>query len=214
MRNKVNRRRRKKRQKKEEELSVHTCKVTEKSTCKKKQLKSEGSKKGGVGARSHDASCMLTDSSPVCRLLSCSESSLSEEKSLKCLYCWSIQRSLFLWGESQQLPVSVHVRGTEGEAVVQQGGVDHCAVLRPLQEIAQVTQMPVAASDAVAGAVLVQDKHLAGTEPALWATHNLRMRPQRRWTYLDVHILFIFEVKLGAYGYYICHQLIHHDKES
>lgn len=59
------------------------------------------------------------------------------------------------------------VGGTEGKAVVQQGGVDHGSVLRPLQQIAQVTQVPVAASNAVASAVLVQDKHLPGTEPAL-----------------------------------------------
>lgn len=52
-------------------------------------------------------------------------------------------------------PVSMDVGGTESEAVMEQGGVDHGAVLRPLQQIAQVTQVSVAAADAVASAVLV-----------------------------------------------------------
>ena len=65
------------------------------------------------------------------------------------------------------LPVAVDMGGAEGKAVVQQGGVDHGAVLRPLQQVAQVTQVPVAASHPVAGTVLVHDKHLARTEPTL-----------------------------------------------
>lgn len=31
------------------------------------------------------------------------------------------------------------MRGTEGETVVKQGGVDHGSILRPLQQITQVT---------------------------------------------------------------------------
>lgn len=64
------------------------------------------------------------------------------------------------------------VGGAEGVAVMEQGGVDHGAVLRPLQEIAQVTQMSMATTDAVASAVLVHDKHLTGTEPTLWVVHK------------------------------------------
>lgn len=70
-------------------------------------------------------------------------------------------------------PVSVDVGGTEGEAVVQQGGVNHGSVLCPLQQIAQVTEVSMAAPNAVASAVLIQDKHLTWTEPALWVRHTL-----------------------------------------
>lgn len=69
--------------------------------------------------------------------------------------------------ESLPLPVAVDVRGAEGEAVVQQRGVDHGTVLSPLQQIAQVAQVPVAATHTVACAVLVHDKHLTRAEPTL-----------------------------------------------
>lgn len=52
-------------------------------------------------------------------------------------------------------PVSLDVRGTESETVMEQGGVNHGAILRPLKQIAQVTQMSMAATDAVASAVLI-----------------------------------------------------------
>lgn len=68
------------------------------------------------------------------------------------------------------LPVSMHVGGTEGKAVMKQGGVNHGSVLCPLQQVAQVAQVAMAASNAVASAVLVQDEHLTGTEPALQKT--------------------------------------------
>ena len=37
---------------------------------------------------------------------------------------------------SPSVPVAMDMRGAEGKAVVQQGGVDHGPVLRPLQEVA------------------------------------------------------------------------------
>jgi len=61
----------------------------------------------------------------------------------------------------------VDVRGAEGEAVVEQRGVDHGAVLSPLQQVAQVTQVAVAAAHPVARAVLVHDEHLTRAEPTL-----------------------------------------------
>lgn len=57
--------------------------------------------------------------------------------------------------QRQHPPVSMDVRGTESEAVMEQGGVNHGAVLRSLKQIAQVAQMSMAATDAVASAVLV-----------------------------------------------------------
>lgn len=64
------------------------------------------------------------------------------------------------------------MRGTKGKAVVQQGGVNHGSILCSLQQITKVAQMSMAASDTVASAVLIQDEHLTGTEPALWTTHQ------------------------------------------
>lgn len=64
-------------------------------------------------------------------------------------------------------PVPVDVGCAEGKAVVQEGGVDHGSVLRPLQQVSEVAEMPVAASDSIPGAVLIKHKHLPGTEPAL-----------------------------------------------
>ena len=61
----------------------------------------------------------------------------------------------------------MHVGGAEGEAVVEQGGVDHCPVVGAVQQVAEVAQVSVAPSDPVPGAVLVQHKHLARAEPAL-----------------------------------------------
>lgn len=76
-------------------------------------------------------------------------------------------------------PVPVDVRGAESEAVVKQRRVDDGAVLRPLQQVAQVTQVSVAASDAVPGAVLVQNKHLARAEPSLQDTDTSAGRTSR-----------------------------------
>lgn len=56
----------------------------------------------------------------------------------------------------------------EGKAVVEEGGVDHGSVLRPLQQVSEVAEMPVTASDSIPGAVLIEHKHLARTEPALF----------------------------------------------
>lgn len=68
---------------------------------------------------------------------------------------------------ARAVPVSVHVGGAEGVAVVQQRGVDQRAVLCVVDQVLQVAQVAMAASDAVPSAVLVQDEHLTGTEPAL-----------------------------------------------
>lgn len=65
------------------------------------------------------------------------------------------------------LPVSVHVGGAEGVAVVEQRGVHQRIALRVLHQVPQVAQVAVAASHAIAGAVFVQDEHLPGTEPPL-----------------------------------------------
>lgn len=69
-------------------------------------------------------------------------------------------------------PVPVHVGGTKRKAVVQKSGVNNGATLRSLQQVAQVTQMPVATSDAVPGTVFIQDKHLSRAEPSLRGTNG------------------------------------------
>lgn len=51
---------------------------------------------------------------------------------------------------------------------MEEGGVDHGSVLRPLQQVSEVAEMPVTASDSIPGAVLIEHKHLARTEPALF----------------------------------------------
>lgn len=66
----------------------------------------------------------------------------------------------------------MHVGGTEGKAVMKQGGVNHGSILSTLQQVAQVAQVAMAASNAIASAVLIQDEHLTGTEPALKETQN------------------------------------------
>lgn len=44
---------------------------------------------------------------------------------------------------------------TEGEAIVEEGWVDHGAVFCPFEQVSEVAQMAMAASDPVPGAVLV-----------------------------------------------------------
>ena len=61
----------------------------------------------------------------------------------------------------------MYMWGAEGEAVVDEGGVDHHAVLRSLQKVTKVTKMAVTASHAVAGRILVKNKNLPRTEPPL-----------------------------------------------
>ena len=68
------------------------------------------------------------------------------------------------------LPVAVYMRGAECEAVVHEGGVDHDALFGPLQQVTQVCEVAVTPPHPVAGAVLVQDKHLARAEPTLKVT--------------------------------------------
>ena len=70
-------------------------------------------------------------------------------------------------GGSADSPVAVDVTGTEGEAAVDQHGVDHGALLAVRQQVTQVGQVAEAGADAVAGTVLVHNEHLARTQPAL-----------------------------------------------
>lgn len=72
----------------------------------------------------------------------------------------------FLVSQSSLL-VSVDVAGTVGVAEVDEGGVDDLVLLALVQEILQVTEVPVAAPHSVPGAVLVQQEHLTRGEPAL-----------------------------------------------
>lgn len=60
--------------------------------------------------------------------------------------------------------------GTESEAVVKKSGVNYSPTFCSFQQITQVTQMSVTSSNPVPGTVLIQDKHLAWTEPSL---HNI-----------------------------------------
>ncbi len=46
-----------------------------------------------------------------------------------------------------------------------QSWIDHDPVLRSVKEIGEVTEVSVAPSNAIAGAVLIQDDHLRGREP-------------------------------------------------
>ena len=69
---------------------------------------------------------------------------------------------------SWEIPVAMDMGGTEGKAVVDESGVDEDALLRPLQQVIQVTQVSVAATYSVASTVLIQHKHLAWAEPPLF----------------------------------------------
>ena len=69
--------------------------------------------------------------------------------------------------DDYERPVSVSVRGTEGEAVVDERRVDHGRLFGEVEQVVEIAEMPVTAAHAVARAVLVQHEHLARTEPAL-----------------------------------------------
>lgn len=69
--------------------------------------------------------------------------------------------------KAQSTPVSVDVRGAEGKAVVDERGVNHEALLGTCEQVLQVAQVTKAAAHTVACCVLVQHKHLTGTEPTL-----------------------------------------------
>lgn len=64
------------------------------------------------------------------------------------------------------LPVPVNMFGAVGVADMDQGGVDHDVLLAAVEQVIEQTQVAVAASDAVARAVLVQDEHLPGRVPS------------------------------------------------
>ena len=61
----------------------------------------------------------------------------------------------------------MRVWGAESEAVMNKGRVNHDSLLRLLQQVMQVAEVPVAATHTVSGAILIQHKNLAGTEPTL-----------------------------------------------
>lgn len=62
--------------------------------------------------------------------------------------------------------------GTKRKAVVKESGVNNGPAFCPFQEIPQVTQVSVTTSHSVPGTVLIQDKHLARTEPPLHKPTN------------------------------------------
>jgi len=70
-------------------------------------------------------------------------------------------------------PVSVRVRSAEGEAVVDEGRVDHGREFGEVEQVVEIAEVAVTAAHAVARTVLVQYEHLTRTEPAL------HTRPQR-----------------------------------
>lgn len=66
--------------------------------------------------------------------------------------------------------------GTKRKAVVKESGVNNGPAFCPFQEIPQVTQVSVTTSHSVPSTVLIQDKHLARTEPALHKPTNRRVK--------------------------------------
>lgn len=67
----------------------------------------------------------------------------------------------------KHIPISVDVRSTEGERIVDQGRIDHHATFSPMQQVRQVEEMTVASSHSITGTVLVQHKDLTRRKPAL-----------------------------------------------
>lgn len=57
--------------------------------------------------------------------------------------------------------------GTEGIAVMQEGGIHQGVVIREIHKVFQVAEVTMAAPHPVSSAVLIQNKHLAGAEPTL-----------------------------------------------
>ena len=55
--------------------------------------------------------------------------------------------------------------GAVSIADVDQGGVDHDVLFATVEQIIEETEVPVAATDAVPRAVLIQDVHLPGRVP-------------------------------------------------
>lgn len=59
------------------------------------------------------------------------------------------------------------MRSAEGIAVMEEGGVHQCIVLREFHQVLQVTEVAMAASHTIPSTVLIQNKHLAWAEPSL-----------------------------------------------
>ena len=74
--------------------------------------------------------------------------------------------------------------GTEGIAVVKKGGVHQRVVLWVLHQVPQVAEVTMAPSHPVTRAVLVQDKHLSWTEPALHTQEGDNKTKQKDLTFL------------------------------
>lgn len=66
-----------------------------------------------------------------------------------------------------EIPVSVNMTSTKGKTVVNESWVNHDVFLSTVQQIVEVAEMTVAATDTVASTVLVQYKHLSWAEPTL-----------------------------------------------
>ena len=79
------------------------------------------------------------------------------------------------------IPVSMYMWSTEGEAVVDECGIDHDAVLRSLQKVVEVTQVSMATTHAVPRTVLVQHKHLTRAEPTLQYIRFIQTHHVNKW---------------------------------
>lgn len=73
------------------------------------------------------------------------------------------------------VPIAMNVGGAESITVMQEGGVDQDVVPRVLHQVLEVAEVAVAAPHTVAGAVLIQHKHLTWTEPSLWTQTEERL---------------------------------------
>lgn len=84
--------------------------------------------------------------------------------------CSIIVQSRHVWYFKRRkviIPVAMDMAGTEGKAVVYQCGINHEVLLRSVQEIGKVAEVPVAATHAVSRTVLIQHKNLPWAEPPL-----------------------------------------------
>lgn len=75
---------------------------------------------------------------------------------------------------NQLLPVAMDMRGTVREREVYQFRVDHLALLSPVEEVFQVAEMSIAATNSVSRLVLIESKYLTWTEPSLKKSDQLR----------------------------------------
>ena len=62
-----------------------------------------------------------------------------------------------------------------------EGGIDHQALLGMVQQVVQVAQMTMTSSYAIPRAVLIQNKYLARTKPALKIRITQMLNPPLIW---------------------------------